>query len=438
MEHKARRVRTPEGAEHYGQPIGSVIVADATSTNFLSRARDRVARSRTSTPASEKPAQQSTPVTRAPNRPRNVSTSTAAPKRGRGRPKTAKITKFDSGDKAWQGWEYEGERFLVGRNPGDEGAAWVALDANDGESIIAWADSPGEAVNEVERYLGIYKEPETRTDWSHLEGRLPTDEERAQFREVHGVSIPPAWGSVQFTLEPGNPVIARGINPAGKWQSLAAAHATGESTASKFKRLQTMRAHIRKLDEGLGEEALTDDTAAAVLLMRRTGIRVGSSDYQRGAKQAFGATTLRHEHVSFEGDALRLRFTAKEGIDQDYTITDPEVVAAFRARYNPDADPSERFFPKTHSDKTIDFIRKKTGKPFLNHDLRTYFATQYAQALVRKWRRNPPTTAAEFKRMRMDVAKSVSAQLGNNPQQALQAYIDPAVFSAYEAQVSGE
>lgn len=75
--------------------------------------------------------------------------------------------------------------------------------------------------------------------------------------------------------------------------------------------LPRLRARVKRdLDEDAGEQAFA--LAAAVTLIDRTSIRVGSPDYTR-ENGSYGALTLKHKHISLNDSEVRLRYTAKGG-----------------------------------------------------------------------------------------------------------------------------
>ena len=63
-------------------------------------------------------------------------------------------------------------------------------------------------------------------------------------------------------------------------------------------------------------------------------------------------------------------------------------------------------------------------------DLRTYLATSVAASMVNSGK--VPKDGKEYKKRRGEVAKTVSAMLGNTPTVALASYIAPSVFGPWE------
>lgn len=406
---RVRRVRTAAGVQHYGQPIGSVIVADA-----LPEAVGRLA----DLHPSPKPLRAARASQR---RSREVSEdgrlASATPKRG-----APKLSRVESDYEGWNKWVIGRRSFYIGKE--DDGT-WVATDADD--NVLVEGTTAGGVKIALEKHLGIHKEVKQSSKTAHL--KVATPEEIKGFKDIYGKPIPPGLHEIRITTDPKHHLIASGINSSGGTTFIYASWFEEGTAAAKWARVREFAQDAKKLDRGLAKEALTDDTAAAVLLMRRTGIRVGSSDEQVGSVQAFGATTLQGRHFRINEKSVTLDFVGKEGVKQHFVIKDPDIIAMFKARE--DRQRTTRVFD-TSDKKTIAFIREKTGKDgYKNHDLRTLLANEMAANLIQKWERRPPKTKTEYRRMRKEIGTAVAAQLGNNATQALSSYINPAIFAPY-------
>jgi len=66
----------------------------------------------------------------------------------------------------------------------------------------------------------------------------------------------------------------------------------------------------------------------------------------------------------------------------------------------------------------------------LTKDLRTYVGTKTALVAIEKM--DTPVGEKAIKKAMMEVAKIVSAKLGNAPKMALDSYIDPMVFDRWK------
>lgn len=248
---------------------------------------------------------------------------------------------------------------------------------------------------------------------------------------VHGVRWPPAWTDVHVADDPEgvNGMLARGYDAKGRQQYLYSAAHTERQAAQKFARVQAFVEHLPKLDADLAAAVTLDDTAAALALIRRTGMRPGGTGDTKAEKQAFGATTLLGSHVTLDGGAVRFQFTGKKGVDIDITVADPLVVAAITARADK-VGTDEPLFATTAA-KVNAYLDDHTAPEFKVKDLRTVRANAVAASLVAA-RPEPPSSERERKRWINEVGDAVAAQLGNTRTVALASYINPLVFGAWQ------
>jgi DNA topoisomerase-1 len=163
-----------------------------------------------------------------------------------------------------------------------------------------------------------------------------------------------------------------------------------------------------------------------MLLIQHTGIRPGSDRDTKAEKRAYGATTLRAEHIIIKGGEVRLVFTGKKGVDLDIPVKDPRVAKLLVSRKR--EVKSGRLFNISDTDLR-DYASDLDGGKFHPKDFRTAVGTQTA---IEEMRSLPtPRSDKEYKSSVREVASRVSKRLGNTPTIALQSYIDPTVFSKW-------
>jgi DNA topoisomerase IB/2'-5' RNA ligase len=257
-----------------------------------------------------------------------------------------------------------------------------------------------------------------------------TPDEIGSFRERFGKSIPPAWTDVHLADDLDNaPLLVTGRDGKGRRQAIySTAHTQGQA-AAKFQRVRELNEHLDKLDHAVERDAATNDDAAALLLIRRLGMRPGSTRDTGASQQAYGATTLLARHVTVEGGTARFDFIGKKGVHIQLETADPVIVSALSRRLSTRTG-DDRLLDTTEA-HTRDYMHS-TGVPagFLLKDLRTVHANMVALREVAK-RRSVPKTKREFQQRRREVAEKVSAALGNTPTLALSSYINPTVFAGW-------
>lgn len=275
--------------------------------------------------------------------------------------------------------------------------------------------------------------PGTSYEWSHGWIRAgmhePTDEDHARLKEA-GIKIPPGWTEVQVANDPKADLQVLGKDAKGRRQSVYSAEHAARQSAAKFARIRAMHDKVPAIDEALTRDAGSSDDAAALMLIRRMGLRPGSDADTGAEKKAHGATNLKAGHVTVTESVVRLTFTGKKGVDLDLEIDDPElaeVLGSRLARKNSD----DRLLD-TNERKTANYLKGIEGAEGVKlKDLRTYRGTTLARSLVEQ--APAPTNRKTYTAATNQVADVVSRALGNTRAVALESYIDPDVFSPWRS-----
>lgn len=247
--------------------------------------------------------------------------------------------------------------------------------------------------------------------------------------------IPPATKDVRLNPDPKGHLLAVGRDAKGRPYSKYSAAFEAKQAAAKFERLKAFNKVLPKLREAISRDLrsgdpATQDVAAVLKLIDKTGFRPGSMKNTKAKVQAYGASTLRAEHVTITGDRMRFQFTGKKGVPIQHEVQDAQLAAYLRPR----KAAGGRLFNVNENGLRL-YIKKHAGARFMTKDFRTWNATNMALQLVNKMA--PVTSEAAFKKARMAVAKQVSAHLGNTPAMALKAYIDPTVWGRIRRRTRG-
>lgn len=258
--------------------------------------------------------------------------------------------------------------------------------------------------------------------WRTPDGREASPALVARIKELR---VPPAWRDVRVNPNHDAGLAAVGFDAKGRKTALYTAAHHEAQAVKKFHRLKKFTA----LRDGLVKRAETDaaagnDDAAAMLLISKTGMRIGSTRDTGAKVQAYGASTLEARHVKVEGQVTTLSFVGKKGVNIELTSIDPALAKMFKARLK-GKGPRDKLF-NTSDAKVRDYMHSVGGKGFMPKDFRTYVATSTALDMARGM--GVAAGEREFKKMRLEVAKRVSSLLGNTPAMAISSYIDPAVW----------
>jgi DNA topoisomerase-1 len=239
------------------------------------------------------------------------------------------------------------------------------------------------------------------------------------------LAIPPAWTDVLVATDPNADVLAVGRDEKGRRQTTQNLTKQAQRKADSYVRLRKLDERMGNVDHRLSEEASEDDTAAAMMVVRKMGLRPGSTKNTGADQYAYGASTLERRHVAIEGDIVHLEFDSKKGGHTVLAHEDAELAAVLRVRLAGKAG-GDRLFPKTNDRKMNRWVKETAGDDYTVKDFRTHLGTSVAAALVADM--PEPMTAKEHRQQQLKVGAKVAAVLGNTREESLKSYIDPAVF----------
>jgi DNA topoisomerase-1 len=264
--------------------------------------------------------------------------------------------------------------------------------------------------------------------WTMEGGKAPTAEQASRMKVL---GVPPAWTDIRLASDPSAALQVVGKDAKGRSQYLYSAEHSAKAAAEKFARLK----EFNKVAKTIVAKSAADmfdadkpakvrDAAAITQLIAKTGFRIGSDTDTGADVKAHGASTLEGKHVQVEGDTLTFDFIGKKGVNIKKTLTDPALAKYIGAKKAAVGDGP--LFDATDAN-VRDYFHTAGGGDFKVKDFRTWNATNLA---IQEMLEPPePKTEPELKKKQLQVAKVVSAHLGNTPKVALESYIDPAVWS---------
>jgi hypothetical protein len=377
---------------------------------------------------------------------------TTKPAAGAGRP-TGLLRKTGT-ENGWDTYQDGGYTFRVGKDPkrghvalDDKNKVIVSGETSKTATVAALRDQYNQMVPDKELVQFPRKAPKgtiyDRTPTAEIIKRdrlhpAQTEREIIAHREAYGYQrIPDTALQVYLSDDPEDPNVQNAAyymqpDAAGrpyKWQPRQMKHVAQANAEDKFARVREMAPDvIEKLDPMLTQARVNkDDTWAAIAMMRKLGMRVGTPD---GVDENIGCTQLLVKHVSFPADNVaEINFTAKKGTAVSYETDDPLIVNMLKVRMK--RGTNARLFDTTDK-RTMEVQRATTGKNYQNHDFRRLFATTQAAALVKALpKKRWPKTPAEFDAIVKNIGDSVNEMLQEKSKGvALTSYIDPEVFAA--------
>ncbi len=268
--------------------------------------------------------------------------------------------------------------------------------------------------------------PITRNKDGSYSGGTPEIQKRAK-----SLRLPPAWTDVQISADPKSELQATGKDVNGRTQYAYSTEHSAKASKEKFARVKDCIKQLPALDAKIRKQAGKSEEAACLLLIRKTGFRVGGEKETGGKVQAYGASTLTGKHVKINGDTLKFDFIGKKGVRIQQTIKDPELAKLLGPRLKKAG--SGKIF-NTSDSRIRDWFHKNDGH-FKPKDFRTVVAADTALKVMGTL--PAPKNEAEFKKRRLEVGKRVSQKLGNTPAIALASYVPPEVFAEWKRVSNG-
>ena len=251
-----------------------------------------------------------------------------------------------------------------------------------------------------------------------------------QTERLKSLGVPPGWRDVLLNVDPTADLQAVGRDAKGRKVYLYSAEHHARQAASKFGRLKAFNAEVSNLrahfDRDMrSADPVTREAATVMRIIDKTAFRIGSRSETGGEVKAYGATTLRSEHVSVSGDKVSFDFVGKHGVRNVKMIEDRQLARELAPRIERGG---ELF--RVREQQVRDYLHDRDGE-FMVKDFRTWHGTNRALELVRSL--PVPETKTAFQKSVAQVSREVAAHLGNTPAVARGSYIDPAVFSAWQA-----
>jgi DNA topoisomerase I len=270
------------------------------------------------------------------------------------------------------------------------------------------------------------------------EGRPVRD--RFEIDRIKRLAIPPAWTDVWICPNPKGHLQATGRDARGRKQYRYHPDWRSVRDATKFDRMLAFGQALPKIRErvaadmarrGLPREKVL---ATIVRLLETTLIRVGNPEYAR-ENDSYGLTTLRDEHVEFNGAEIVFEFRAKAGKMQSVSLKDRRLARIVQSCQELPGQHLFQYVDEAGERQPVDsgdvneYLREITGEPFTAKDFRTWAGTVLASLALREF--EAFDTKAAAKRNVTRAIEQVAAQLGNTIAVCRSSYVHPDVLACY-------
>ncbi|WP_179320371.1 DNA topoisomerase IB [Winogradskyella helgolandensis] len=254
--------------------------------------------------------------------------------------------------------------------------------------------------------------------------------------------IPPAWTEVEIEDNPKADLLVTGRDEKGRKQYIYNPDYIAQQNAKKFDRIVDFAdqlEHMRRVTgQHLRKRKLDRNKVMATMLrlLESAFFRPGSDNYSK-ENSTYGLTTLRHKHLTIDGNELIFNYNGKSNKEQEKHIVDKKLANIVQQI---DDMPGYEVFKYLDEDnnivdvKTDDlnaYIREVMGDDFSAKDFRTWAGTMIAAiALDELGSVGKKDQELLDKNIKAAIVK-VSEQLGNTPAVAKTSYIDPRIIDEY-------
>ena len=269
--------------------------------------------------------------------------------------------------------------------------------------------------------------------------------DKATFARIRALAIPPAYENVWICADAHGHLQATGRDARGRKQyryhPLWRAAKDGIKHGRMHEFGSALPALRRTLRSDLARAGLPREKVLALVLtlMDATRIRVGNAEYAR-TNGSFGLTTLLDRHARFaRNGGVTLRFPGKGGAVHDVAIDDRRLATLIRKCQHLPGQHLFQYLDDEGHTRSIDsgqinaYLQQHLSGEFSAKDFRTWHATLRAYELLRQIPRPAPCTEAACRRTLATVVGEVAGELRNTPAVCRKSYINPVVFTAWQA-----
>jgi DNA topoisomerase-1 len=263
---------------------------------------------------------------------------------------------------------------------------------------------------------------------------------KKELDRIKKLVIPPAWEDVWICHSPNGHIQATGIDFKGRKQYRYHAAWSQLRNETKYHHLFEFGKHLPKLRKKVNKDLRTQDLsrdkvlAAAIDLMEKTYIRIGSESYEK-QNGSYGLTTLKDKHISFKHDKLNFSFSGKKGVKHNIWLKNKRLARIIKQCRDIPGKTLFQYYDEEGKPQTIDstmlnnYIKEATAPEFSAKDIRTWAGS--VQAINYQLANNGET---EEKNGKSAVAMLdwVSEKLGNTRNVCKKYYVHPSLITFCE------
>lgn len=289
-----------------------------------------------------------------------------------------------------------------------------------------------------DKEAGIYRERKGDSFVYKMNNSVVRDAE--VLGRIKSLVLPPAWQEVWICASPNGHLQATGIDANGRKQYKYHHLWMALRKETKFMHLHDFGCNLPKIRKQVQADLATSGLsqkkvlAAIVSLMEHTGIRIGSSFYEK-LYGSFGLTTLKDKHVQIKGEQMTFSFKGKKGVYQNIALRSRKLAKIVQQCRDIPGKELFQYYDEHGVRKPIDsgmvnnYIKDICGKEFTAKDFRTWTGTVAALEALLGF--GCCETMAEANRKIVEALDVAAQRLGNTRTVCKKYYVHPAVLDRF-------
>lgn len=271
-------------------------------------------------------------------------------------------------------------------------------------------------------------------------GKTITDKEIRNW--IQSQVIPPAWTEVEIEENRNADLLVTGRDDKGRKQYIYHPKYIEKQNSKKFDRIiefADQLEHMRRVTgQHLLKRKLSREKVMATMLrlLESAFFRPGSETYSK-ENSTYGLTTIRHKHLTIDGDEIIFKYSGKSGQEQEKHIVDKKLAKIVQEiddlqgyevfKY---LDEEENIIDVNSSDLNA-YIHEVMGEEFSAKDFRTWSGTMIAAIALDELGVVDKKDQKLLDKNIKEAVNRVSERLGNTPSVARGSYIDPRIIEDY-------
>ena len=271
-------------------------------------------------------------------------------------------------------------------------------------------------------------------------GKTITDKETKEW--IQSLVIPPAWTEVEIDENRKADLLVTGRDDKDRKQYIYHPKYREKQNEQKFDRIidfADQLEHMRRVTgQHLRKRKLNREKVMATMLrlMESAFFRPGSETYSK-ENSTYGLTTMRHKHLTINGDEMIFKYTGKSNQEQEKVVVDKKLAKIVQEidsmkgyeifKYLDDDDN----IVDVKSDDLNAYIHEVMGDDFSAKDFRTWAGTMIAAIALDELGVVAKEDQKLLDKNIKEAVNRVSERLGNTPSVARGSYIDPRIIEDY-------